>query len=474
MALEILLPKLGLTMTEGMIEEWVVSPGARVSVGDIILRLATDKVDVDVEAEGEGTFHPHALAGATLAPGAVTGWLLAEGEDPPAAPSDGGSSDSLDDEAPAATSTLLGGQAGVQAPGGRLFSSPNARRVAAELGIDIRTVAGTGPGGRIVSEDVEAASVGRVGQAATPAAPSAAVAAPPAANAAAPAPPSFSSPLVRKLAKEAGVDLTNIQGTGVGGRIRRDDVHAAAAAQASSPPTTAAPAFGPGSVIPLTGIRGAIAKNMMASLSSMAQLTLGREVDISSLASVRAQLKADYADLGLRAPTITDFIVKAAALALRQHPLLNATIRDDQVVLLEPVNIGLAVSIEGGLVVPVLNDADIRSLADLAQQSAGLADTARSGRLSLPALEGATFAVTSLGTAGIDFFTPVISPGNVGILGVGRIKDAVRWDGEVPCRTQVLTLSLTFDHRAVDGAPAAEFLATVADLLGRPLVLLAG
>jgi pyruvate dehydrogenase E2 component (dihydrolipoamide acetyltransferase) len=132
---------------------------------------------------------------------------------------------------------------------------------------------------------------------------------------------------------------------------------------------------------------------------------------------------------------------------------------------------GLAVAVPGGLMVPVIHDADQLSLPELARATRDVADRCRTGSISLDELEGATFAVTSLGTYGVDFFTPVINPGNVGILGVGRLRDSGKWEGETFVRTQVLTLSLTFDHRAVDGAPAAEYLQTIAQLLARPLVL---
>jgi pyruvate dehydrogenase E2 component (dihydrolipoamide acetyltransferase) len=227
-------------------------------------------------------------------------------------------------------------------------------------------------------------------------------------------------------------------------------------------------------VIPLTGMRGAIARNMHASLQEMAQLTHSYEADVTELVALRARLKTEAVGIGARVPSLNDFLVKAAALALVRHPLLNATVREDGIHLLEEVHVGFAAAVPGGLVVPVLRNAASRSLGDLGREAVELAEAARNGRLTLPQMEGATFSVSSLGGYGVDFFTPVVSPGNVGILGVGRIRDGVRWDEETPVRTQVLTLSLTFDHRAVDGAPAAEFLRTVRDLLARPLLLLAG
>jgi pyruvate dehydrogenase E2 component (dihydrolipoamide acetyltransferase) len=471
MAQEVLLPKLGLTMEEGTIIEWVAKAGDVVKSGDVLLILGTDKVDAEVEAEGEGRFEPVVATGATLPPGALIAWLLQGDEQPPEHPSDAkvaaqaapaaGDVGELQLTGPAAA--VSGGAAA--APGGRLLASPNAKRVAAERGVDLGTVRGTGPGGRIVSEDVEDALA-------------AAPAGPPAGASPAEEPVRAPmSPLVRRHAASLGVDLSQVRGSGLGGRIRRADV-AAAAASAGQPeqaaPAPAALGPQPGSIIPLTGMRGAIARSMHASLQEMAQLTHGYEAEVSALLALRDHLKREWAGTGLRVPSINDFVVRAAAHALLEHPMLNATIRDDGIHLLEEVHIGVAVAVPDGLVVPVVRDADRRGLVDIGEQTFALATAAREGRLTLPQLEGATFVVTSLGSYGVDFFTPVVNTGNTGILGVGRVRDGVRWDGDVPHRTSVLTLSLSFDHRAVDGAPAAEFLRTVSGLLARPHLLLAG
>lgn len=474
MAQEVLLPKLGLTMEEGTILEWVVPSGEFVHTGDVLLRLATDKVDVDVEAEGDGRFQPLVPEGTTLPPGALIGWLLAADEQPPDGPADAAVAAVA---APAASDVgelRLVVPAASDRPGGRLLSSPNARRVAAELGVDLSTVHGSGPGGRIVSEDVEDAAATVPAQApAPPTAPSAA--AEPLTDE---PPPQFASPLVRRYASANGVDLSQVRGSGLGGRIRRVDVDEAAARGATPAPAAAAPVARAGAqagdVIPLTGMRGAIARNMHASLQEMAQLTHGFEAEVGALLELRDRLKTEWAGTGVRVPTINDFVVRAAAHALLEHPILNATIRDGAIHLLEDVHVGVAVAVPDGLVVPVVRHADRRPLVDIAQQTRALAAAAREGRLTLPEMEGATFVVSSLGSYGVDFFTPVVNPGNTGILGVGRVRDGVRWEDDVPHRTQVLTLSLSFDHRAVDGAPAAEFLRTVSGLLARPLLLLAG
>ena len=466
MAQEVLLPKLGLTMEEGTIVEWVAKAGDVVKSGDVLLRLGTDKVDAEVEAEGEGRFEPVVAEGTTLPPGALIAWLLQGDERPPDRPSDAavaaqaapaaGDVGELQLTGPATTLTPT-------QPQGRLLASPNAKRVAAEHGIDLRTLRGTGPGGRILSEDVEDALARSAAEPATAHAPAPALA---------PTPGGTVSPLVRRHALASGVDLSRVRGSGLGGRIRRADVTAAAAVV---PETAAAPA-GPraGTVIPLTGMRGAIARNMHASLQEMAQLTHGYEAEVGALLALRDQLKLEWAGTGLRVPTINDFVVRAAAHALLEHPVLNATVRADGIHLLEQVHVGVAVAVPDGLVVPVVRDADKRGLVDIAEQIQALATAAREGRLTMAQLEGPTFVVTSLGSYGVDFFTPVVNPGNTGILGVGRVRDGVRWEGEVPHRTSVLTLSLSFDHRAVDGAPAAEFLRTVSGLLARPHLLLAG
>ena len=459
MAIEIRLPKLGLTMEEGTVDEWLLDDGAVVTVGTPLLRLATDKIDVDVEAEEAGILHRAVANGATLEPGAILGWLLSEGEQAPAgaaavaAPAAAASTEDV-----AVITTVRGDDdVEVTSASGRVFISPNARRVAADLGVDLASVTGSGPGGRIVSEDVEEAAA-QARQSTGPA--------------------KVASPLARRDAREAGIDPTTIPTSN--GYVSRGDVRAAAtapqaaaaAAVVMSPPVAAATAGQEtSSIIPMKGMRGTIAARMQQSLTEMAQLTHGFEVRMDAVVALRSEMKEQYAALGVPVPSLNDFVVRAAALALRQHPILNATITGNEIHLLSRIHMGLAVAVPNGLMVPVIRDADTLSLPELARSTRDLADRCREGTISLDDLEGGTFAVTSLGTYGVDMFTPVINPGNVGILGVGRLRDSGTWEGDAWVRTQVLTLSLTFDHRAVDGAPAAEYLQTMAELLARPLVL---
>jgi pyruvate/2-oxoglutarate dehydrogenase complex dihydrolipoamide acyltransferase (E2) component len=445
-AVEVLLPKLGLTMETGLIEEWLVPPGTPVKPGDLLLRLATDKVDVEVEAEGTGVFHPAVASGVELPPGALIGWLLEVGEQVPAA----AAGPAPPPPVPVETQPSAAAEPGAITRTGRLFASPNARRVAGQRGVDIARLNGTGPGGRIITADVLEAA----------AAPSAT----------APA-PQIVSPLVRRDAAAAGVDLGTVVATGPGGKVLRSDILTAAARQV--PADGAGPDTAVAEVIPLTGMRGVIASRMHASLQEMAQLTLGTEAEMDAAVALRAQLKEQWSQAGIAVPTITDLVIRAAALALREHPRLNASVHDNAIHVQPEINVGIAVALDEGLMVPVVKRADQLPLSAIAAESRRFGQGARSGQLALPDLEGGTFTVSTLGTYGIDFFTPVITPGQVAILGVGRLRDSVRWEGATPVRTQVLTLSITFDHRAVDGAPAASYLRSVVSRLANPLSLLA-
>lgn len=478
MGVPVLLPKVGLTMEEGTIDEWLVEPGAVVAIGQPLLRMATDKVDVEVEAEAAGVLQPVAAVGQTLRPGDVVAWLLADGEAPPpdggTAPPAARTGDGAAASARGPSSAApVGSGSAAEAAGDRLLASPNARRVAAESGVDLTRIVGTGPGGRIVSEDVEAAVAARATGLSEPVAP----------DSAPPATARASSPLIRRLARDLGVDLTAVRGSGPGGAVTRRDVADARATDssgASSPPASApgvsasALEASSSAVIPLTGMRGAIARNMSASLQETAQLTIGHEADVTELVALRVSMREQLDGLDYRVPTVTDFIARAAVMALAEHPGLNASVRSDGIHLLEQVHLGVAVALPNGLVVPVVRHADQMSIDELGLEIRRQSEAARTGRLSPDDLVGGTFAITSLGTYGVDFFTPIISPGNVAILGVGRIRDGVRWEGQTPQRTDVMTLSLTFDHRAVDGAPAAEFLRGICGWLARPLALLAG
>jgi pyruvate dehydrogenase E2 component (dihydrolipoamide acetyltransferase) len=480
MPVDVQVPKLGLTMREGTISQWVAPNGTVIAKGDVLMLLATDKVEVEIEAEAGGILHHAVPEGTTLSPGALAGWLLAEGEAPPVA--GGAGPEPTDDATPVTAGAPTGadpvdGAAGAGPPGAsvdgasrRLLASPSARRVARELGVDLSGIAGTGPNGRIVSSDVTAAEAGR----------------PVAVPAASPQPAPVEaprtlliSPVAERLAVRTGVDPASVRGTGPGGRITLDDVVAAvgprpAGTEPPTAPTTAAPRPGPqaGDVIAFSGMRGVIAQRMRESLQQAAQLTLGFEARVDRLLALRAELKRDLAATDQPVPGITDLLVKAVAVALTEHPLLNAVVDEHEVRLVREVNIGLAVALDDGLIVPVIKHADLLPVADLAAEATRLAAAARANKLGLDELQGSTFSVTGLGSRGVDVFTPIINPPNAAILGVGRIRDTTLWEGEHPVRASAMTLSLTIDHRAVDGAPAADFLGTLRDLIEAPTRLL--
>jgi pyruvate dehydrogenase E2 component (dihydrolipoamide acetyltransferase) len=269
------------------------------------------------------------------------------------------------------------------------------------------------------------------------------------------------SPVARKLASELGVDLARITGTGPGGRITREDVERTARSPAPAAPPTQPPAAPDqprlGSM-PMRGMRKTIAARMQQSLRDTAQLTISTEADVTSAVELRERLKREF-DF-----TYTDMLIHAAARALLRHPRMNSRLTDDAIVAAAEVNVGMAVALDEGLIVPVVRDADRKSLHEIASETGGLAERARTNKLKLEDVSGGTFTITNLGGFGVDVFTPILNLGEAGILGLGRIieKPAI-YRGEI-ARRSMLALSLTFDHRIIDGAPAAAFLQTVIDI----------
>lgn len=467
MAIEFQMPKLGLTMEEGTIVEWLVADDAEVAEGTPVVRIETDKVETEVESSGGGRLHHIGQPGQAYACGAVIAVYLEPGEAPPAAAAAAPVA-----AAPSArTAAAPAGRPVTQARGadGRLLASPNAKRLAAEAGIDVGAIAGTGPGGRIVSDDVAAALAAGTGVSRSLGV-------------------TFgsreeivASVAGRNLADLLGIDLAAVPYDPVEYRITRDGVAAyvrqllagptafggAPAPAAEQPPPELAPASQPPTrMIRMSGMRATIAKRMHASLREMAQLTLTMDADMTAVVADRARRKKDGVTIGF-----TDYVVAAAARALLQHPNVNSQVTADGIAVLPDIHVGLAVALDDGLMVPVVRHTDRLGLAALSAETTRLADAARTGSLKLDELEGGTFSVSALGMFGVDAFTPVINPPNVAILGVGRLRDDVTVVDGVVGTTKRLTLSLTWDHRVLDGAPAAAFCKTIADLLADPSTL---
>ena len=422
MPTEIRLLKVGMTMTEGTIAEWHIADGAAVMKGDPLFTMETEKLAVEVEAPATGTVKRLVAAGTTLEPAAVVGYVYLPGEAIPSTAPGAEATGSPADASPhEATEVAAIGWAPPESPDAKVQASA-----------------------RHPGADPSATSAD----------------APPAA-----------SPLARRLAEEAGLDLREVRGTGPGGRITKEDVEAAMprAAPLPQPPSTpisSAPETD-GTRIAMHGMRKVIAQRMLESLQSSAQLTMNMEVEIDEAAGLREALIEEWASEGIR-PSYTDLVIKAVAMALRSHPRMNARLDADGIVLFDAVDVGMAVALEDGLVVPIIRGADRRTLKELAVESSRLARRARDGQLDADEVSGGGFTVTSLGMHAIDSFTPILNAPQVGILGVNRIHDVVGWEADRPVRRRAMNLSLTWDHRALDGVPAAQFLAAVRDLLQAP------
>ncbi len=469
MATEFLMPKLGLTMEEGTITEWFADDGDTVVAGSAVLRIETDKTETDVESAESGRLHRLGQVGETFACGERIGWLLGEGEDAPQATSTPTQSVAASPlPAPVATESTAATPDVVPSEG-RVIASPLTKRLAKERNIDLRTVRGTGPGGRIVSEDLEGVT-----------ATAASAAAPPVPAPGRTAPSSASTNVAataaaRQLADLLGVDLATVAPDPNEQRITKESValHVRSLLTAAAPParaSTTAPMSlqaatqEPTSTVRMTAMRGTIARRMYESLQQMAQLTLFMDATLDAVVADRDRRKKVGA-----APSYTDYVVAAAARALGAHPVVNSQITGDGVALLPTVHVGLAVALDGGLIVPVIRDTASLDLPTLATESARLAEAARAGSLAVSDLDGGTFSVSTLGMFGVDGFTPVINPPNTAILGVGRLRDDVIVGKKAKVSTtKRLTLSLTWDHRAFDGAPAAAFCKTIVELLADP------
>ena len=445
MITEIILPKLGQTMEEGTIVEWVKQEGDPVKRGEVLFAVESDKAVLEVEATARGFLRKILVpAGETVPVLTVVGLMTRKADEDLGEYARGQgigeqvASGQVDKEETRAEQ-MAERVKPVRAEG-RVFASPRARRVARERGVDLALVTGSGPNGRIVEKDV-LDHLARRPQA---------------------------SPVAAKAAEALGVDLAAVGGSGPGGRIMKEDVLAAAAPAA---PAEGAPAV---ESTPLSGLRRIIAERMAASHSQTARVTLVTEVDATAFVEVRQQLKAAVAEEWGFAPGYNDLLGIIVARALREFPYMNARLSadGDAIERLPHVNLGMAVDTERGLLVPVIRNADRRGLREFGAEFRALVERARAGRSLPDDLSGGTFTITSLGTFEIDAFTPIINLPEAAILGVGRIrpKPVVR-EGEIVVR-QMWTLSLVFDHRLVDGAPAARFLQRIKKLVENPYLLL--
>lgn len=446
MSSPIYMPKLGLTMTEGTLTEWLVDTGETVSQGQPVASIETDKIETEIEAETEGRLHQLSQSGEVFECGVVLGWVLEEGEEPPETP------EVQKDQITTIEQSAIP-EKETKTKSDRIAASPAAKRLAKETGVGLSAISGSGPGGRIVVEDVEAfltsKTSGVTSESANTNASQAAV----------------------NEAQKLGVDLSEVRTSSTDKQIRKADVQTHVR-DSSGSTTEKQESFvfepiGEGERVPLTGMRKVIANRMHSSLQVMAQLTLHLDVEMDHAISLRKEMESDDV-----LPGYTDFVIASVARALKVHPQLNSQMLENEILQLHEINIGMAVALNDGLVVPVVRNADQLSLNEIAKNTSRLAGQARDGKLGLEDLEGGTFSVSSLGMFGVDGFTPVINPPNAAILGVGRIREDIAWDGQTPRKTSRMVISLTWDHRVLDGAPAADFASTIKSGLENPEPLL--
>jgi pyruvate dehydrogenase E2 component (dihydrolipoamide acetyltransferase) len=442
MAFEVVMPRLGWSGESGVLVQWYKKDGEQVTQGEPLFSVEGDKAVQDCEALDSGILRIPAASprlGDQVSLGAVLAYLVAPGEAMPAAGAAPAAAEARPvSAAPAAEAPIAAIPA---ATGGSLPAiSPRARRVARELGVEWQGLTGSGRGGRIRERDVRAAAAQPAGR---------------------------TSPMARRVAADLHVDVDKLAAQTPERRITRADVEAAAAA--------AAPAATPTVSKPMTQMRRVISERMAASAHTTAPVTLTTEVDATELVHLRNQLKADPEVAKDRVPSYNDILAKLVARALLEHTALNSRLDGDMIVESAAVHMGFAVDTERGLLVPVLRDAQSKSVRQIARESAALVDKARRGTLTLDEMTGSTFTITNLGMMEIDAFTPIINLPEVAILGVGRIvpkQVVVDAEAEKVAIRQMMFLSLTFDHRLVDGAPAARFLQRVKRFVERPYLWL--
>lgn len=410
MAYEVQMPKWGLTMKTGKIARWLVAEGGAVAVGQPLLEVETDKITNVVESPAGGVLLQIVSPQGEVVPVMQVIGIIGESGEAVAAPAaQATGAVSADSPAPAA-SGAKGQNAQASTAQGEVRAMPAARKAAKELGVDLATVTGTGRDGVITEKDVRAAHE---------------------AAAKSPAPAS------------------------------------AAPAQPCSTPDADAD-----EVIPMDGLRKLIADNMQASLQNAAQLTVFVEADVTEMVALRdTMLARNKKDPEYRL-SFNDIIAFAVCRALRQHPVMNTTLQADGIHMHRHVNLGIAVSLDTGLIVPNVKNADTYSLEELKAKVRDAAGRARKGGLSMDEISGGTFTISNVSMLGVDGFTPILNPPETGILGVGRVveKPGV-FEGQV-CVRKMMTLSLTFNHMVTDGGPAMSFLRTLADMLEQPVRML--
>lgn len=451
MPVPIIMPKFGFTLETCDIVQWLKADGDTVRSGDPICEVTTDKVNMEVEAPEDGTLiglrYPQ---GATVPVTEIIAYLLRPGE---ARPADLGAAPVAAPAQPAAApnpSTAMTPSS--------VTITPVAQRLAESANLDLAQVKGTGPNQRITRRDVEAALASPADAAA--------------------AGKLRATPAARHIAEQHGVDLNTVTGTGPRGRIQAHDVQAAHQTSQMEavvlPPAPSLPVIAPAALssdeptrVRLEGMRRTIALRLQKSFQTAPHIFFDAQVETTAIDALRARLKARNEKL-----SVTALLVKVCASVLLRHPWLNATIDGEEVALWPTANIGVAVALDAGLIVPVIHHAERRSLRDIQAAVDDLAGRARSGDLKVPDMIDGTFTISNLGMYGVDRFTAIINPPQVGILAVGRTQRLfVPDEHDQPVLRSFMTITLSADHRVVDGAQAAQFIQALRQVLEEPALI---
>ncbi|WP_297804298.1 pyruvate dehydrogenase complex dihydrolipoamide acetyltransferase [uncultured Brevundimonas sp.] len=421
---DILMPALSPTMEEGVLAKWHIKVGDVVSAGDVIAEIETDKATMEVEAVDEGEVLEILVAEGSEGVKVNTPIARLAGDDAAPAPKKAEAAPAAEapKEAPKAEAPKAenkAAQAPVAASGERIFASPLARRLAAMAGLDLKAIKGTGPHGRIVKRDVEAAQAS-------------------------------------------------------GGAKAPAQAAAPAAAEAKATPSLAQMGIADGTydLIPLDGMRKAIARRMVESVNNVPHFPLFIDVELDALMAARAQINKMLEPRGIKV-SVNDFVIKAAAMALKAVPEANASYTPEGIAMHHNADVSMAVAIDGGLITPIIRKAETKGLAQIATESKDLASRARDRKLKPEEFQGGTFSVSNLGMFGIKQFTSIINEpqGCIMSVGAGEQRPVVK-NGELTVAT-VMTVTLTCDHRVVDGATGARFLQAFKPLLENPLSMLA-
>ncbi|MGW8427797.1 dihydrolipoamide acetyltransferase family protein [Peribacillus simplex] len=405
MAVEVVMPKLGMAMKEGTVSLWSKAVGDPVEKGEAIASINSEKIEMDIESPAEGTILNIAVQeGQGVPPGTVICHIGNPNEEIV-----------IDDHVAEQTQSKIAEpekpktkESPILPMGDRLMITPVARKMAQAANLDIEKIQGTGPGGRITKEDVQ-----------------------------------------KEIEKRDSMSLNTEE------RI-----------------VPLQPTLESRQQIPVTGMRKIIARRMKESLQSSAQLTLTMKVDVTDLVILQKQATETLQKQESTKLTITDFVAKAVVLSLNEHPKMNSAYIEDNIILNEHIHLGIAVALEKGLVVPVIRNAENCTLGQLSNKGKELARCARDGQLPIEDMQGSTFTISNLGAYGVEHFTPILNTPETGILGIGSAYDTPLYIGEELERRTILPLSLTFDHRVLDGAPAAAFLQTLKRYLEEPITVI--